>query len=84
MGQPASCLYLEFSPQDSTKGIDACCEDGRSGAALQHSNSFTRATAPDPASFSVILSRPRVYQTPPGPGPGRFPPPGTPTRTPRM
>ena len=71
---------LAIFPQDSTKAVDPC-EDGRSGAALQHSNSFTRATAPDPASFGMILSRPRVYQTP---GPGRFPPPGTPTRTPRM
>jgi hypothetical protein len=38
--------------------------DGEARAVLLHSNSFTRATAPDPATFNSILSRPRVYQTP--------------------
>ena len=62
------------SIQDSGYSKASPAEDARP-AALQYSNSFTRATAPDPASFNMILNRPRLYQTP-----GRFA--GTPTRSP--
>ena len=67
--KPQMASVTSWKPIDTEKQQPLNAEGARERAIeppvkLKHSLSFTRATAPDPASFGSILNRPRVYQTP--------------------